>query len=170
MNPEPTGHAPGPLPSVRPITLAQLTTAFCVGAFLGAIVKVALEQAVGAAPAPVGSVFLLLGIAGLVAAMARAAHQRVQGRRERIRATLAVRWLAFARTALVGGTGLVAWFGLWALSSWSMWGTPLGRSRTIWSLLGALGALALAAAGRWLESGLRIPPRDDEDEADLPAP
>lgn len=157
-------------PTVRPIGWVELATAACLGGAVGAVVKLALEQALGAAPAPVGTGIVLLGIAGLIGAMARAAHQRLQVKKERIRPELALRWLAFGRTAMVGGAALAAWFALWALASWPVWETPLGKSRTIWSVVAAVGAVALLVAGRWLETGMRVRPSDDEDEEETPHP
>lgn len=142
-------------PTIRPITWTDLLIAGSVGGVVGAFVK-ALFDGSGAAPAPWGTGILLAVLAGLVFVIARVARRRLRTEPATVSPVLATRWLAMARTALLGGAGLAVFFALWALASWPARQTSLGLSRLVWSLIASGGAIALAVAGKLLERALVI--------------
>ncbi|MGL5406725.1 MAG: DUF3180 domain-containing protein [Propionibacteriaceae bacterium] len=149
---------------IRPISGQGLALVCSVGCFVGALVKVIFDEAGGGTPAPFGVALVIVFLDLLVGSMAKAARNRIVKNHENVPEKLAVRWLGFARAALVGGAFLGGFHLVWVLDSVGAANTPLGLKRLIWAAVATVAAGLLMGVGKVLENSLRITCAENDED------
>lgn len=165
---EPTPRGGGTVAPTSPRTLAL---AAVVGAGIGWVTYAGLDSLGQPLPAvPLAAAFAVALSALVVAGFAVTTYRAVQKRREPMEPRTAVALLALGKTALVAGVGLAAAYLAIAVFFWPRLEAALPRERVLASVLAAAAAIALAAAGYFLERACRVPrpPEDDDSSATPP--
>lgn len=152
---------------MRPTPLRALAVAVLFGALAGWLVVVVTDYFGVVAPqVPWSAPVALVLTAALVAALAYATHGRIQVRREQMEPQRAVSFLVLGKASALAGALVAGGYLAFGLMFLSRLEAEAPRDRVIRSAVALVAGIGLAVGGIALERACKVPPSDEDEEAD----